>query len=109
MASNSDTLYYVLSKINHHPELIKTRMPLYSNAISITTPDNLKIADSDFYFPDSKLMVNRLAPEFVAKNGELLDYFYQQTRGDIPGYHDVWVTTSHIPRESVYLIELSYE
>lgn len=87
MASNSDTLYYVLSKINHHPELIKTRMPLYSNAISITIPDNLKIADSDFYFPDSKLMVNRLAPEFVAKNGELLDYFYQQTRGDIPGYH----------------------
>ena len=47
MASNSDTLYYVLSKINHHPELIKTRMPLYSNAISITIPDNLKIADSD--------------------------------------------------------------
>ena len=49
MASNSDTLYYVLSKINH-PELIKTRMPLYSNAISITIPDNLKITDSDFIF-----------------------------------------------------------
>ena len=54
-------------------------------------------------------MVNRLAPESVAKNGELLDYFYQQTRGDIQDIMMSQVTTSHIPRESVYLIELSYE
>lgn len=109
MASNSDTLYYVLRKINHHPEIVKSKMPLYSNAISFVISDNVQISDAEYYFPDSKLMVNRLTPDFVAQNGELLDYFYQQTRGDVPGYHDVWITTAHVASDSSYLVELSYE
>ena len=109
MASNSDALYYVLSKIYHHPEIVIATVPQYSNAVAITISDNLKISDSNFYFPDHKLMVNRLSPDFVAKNGDLLDYYFDMTDQGNPGYHDVWITTGHIERQHAYLIELSFE
>lgn len=109
MASNSDALYYVLSKIYHHPELVVSTVPQYSNAVSINIADSLKISDQDFYFPTHRLMVNRLSPDFVAKNGDLLDYYFDMTSQDNPGYHDVWITTSHVAKQHVFLIELSFE
>ena len=109
MASNSDSIYYVLSKLKKHPELIISQHPQYSNAIVITFSDQMKVADSEFYFPKNKLLVNRLAPSFVAKNGALLDYFFQLTGQSNPGYHDVWITTSHVTKAQQYLIDLSYE
>ena len=54
-------------------------------------------------------MVNRLSPDFVAKNRALLDDYYQLTAHGKPGYHAVWVTTSHLPQRGAYLLELSYE
>lgn len=109
MASNSDSIYYVLTKLKHHPELIVDERSRYTNAVSVLIKDSLKIADASFYFPDNKLMVNRLANDFVAKNGDLLEDFFAKTRKAQPNYHDVWVTTSHIPRQKVYLLELSFE
>ena len=109
MASNSDALYYVLSKIYHHPELVVTTAAVDCNAVAITIKDSLKVSDADYYFPPRRLMVNRLSPDFVAKNGDLLDYYFDMTEQDNPGFHDVWITTSHIPDKSVYLVELSYE
>ncbi len=109
MASNSDALYYVLSKNYHHPELVIATVPQYSNAVAITVDDKLKVSDSDFYFPEHKLMVNRLSPDFVAKNGDLLDYYYDMTDQDNPGFHDVWITTGHVSKQHAYLIELSFE
>ncbi|WP_057739636.1 hypothetical protein [Limosilactobacillus secaliphilus] len=109
MASNSDALYYVLSKIYHHPELVTATVPRDSNTVQITITDNFKISDSDYYFPINRLSVNRLSHDFVAKNGDLLDYFYDMTEEENPGYHEVWMTTSHVKNQSVYLIELSYE
>lgn len=109
MASNSDALYYVLSKIYHHPELVIATVPQYSNAVTITISDSLKVSDQDFYFPAHRLMVNRLSPDFVAKNGDLLDYYFDMTSQDNPGYHDVWITTSHVVEQHAFLIELSFE
>lgn len=109
MASNSDALYYVLSKIYHHPELVVNTVAVNSNAVALTIKDSLKVSDQEYYFPRHRLMVNRLSPSFVAKNGDLLDYYYDMTEQDNPGYHDVWITTSHVEDNSVYLVELSYE
>lgn len=109
MASNSDALYYVLSKIYHHPELVTATVPRDSNTVQITITDNIKISDADYYFPLNRLSVNRLSHDFLAKHGNLLDYYYDMTEEENPGYHDVWMTTSHVKDQSVYLIELSYE
>lgn len=109
MASNSDSIYYVLTKLKHHPELVSSIEPRYTNTVFILFTDKLKIADSNFYFPDMRLMVNRLANDFVAKNGELLDYYFQQINGGAKSYHDAWVTTSHLPERHLFMLELSFE
>lgn len=109
MASNSDSIYYVLTKIKHHPELIISETPRYTNVISILIKDSLKIADSFFYFPEQRLMVNRLANDFVAKHGDLLEEYFAKTRATAANYHDVWVTTAHIAKDHAYLLELSFE
>lgn len=109
MASNSDSIYYVLTKIKRHPELIREIRPRYTNTVMVLIDDSLKIADSDFYFPEQRLMVNRLSNDFVAKNGDLLDEYFDQTRLKKPNYHNVWVTTSHVASLHIYLLELSFE
>ena len=109
MASNSDSIYYVLTKLKHHPELIKAQRARYTNTIMIQFTDQLKIADISFYFPDMRLMVNRLSNDFVAKHGDLLDYYFQQTQGAAKSYYDAWVTTSHLPHRHLYMLELSFE
>lgn len=109
MASNSDSLYNVLTKLQHHPELVMTSTAQYQNTVSLLFKDSVSVADAAYYFPEGHLMVNRLSPDFVAKNGALLDDYYQLTAQGKPGYHDVWVTTSHLPKRGAYLLELSYE
>lgn len=109
MASNSDSIYYVLTKIKRHPELVKMKKARYTNTIMIIIDDRLKIADSAYYFPIQSLMVNRLSDDFVAKNEDLLDGYFAQTNCTQPIYHDVWVTTSHLPAQQDYLLELSFE
>ena len=109
MASNSDSIYYVLTKLKHHPELIKSIRPRYTNTVMVLFDDSLKIADASFYFPVDRFMVNRLSNDFVAKNGDLLDSYFSMTNGTKKNYHDVWATTCHIPEKKVYLLELSFE
>lgn len=109
MASNSDSIYYVLTKIKHHPELVVSETARYTNTISVFIKDSLKIADASFYFPDDRLMVNRLSNDFVAKNGDLLESFFEKTHQGEKNYHDVWATTAHVRKMHVYLLELSFE
>ncbi|MCH3922253.1 hypothetical protein [Limosilactobacillus sp.] len=109
MASNSDSIYYVLSKLKRHPELITMQWARYTNTITLEIDDRLKIADAGFYFPAMKLMVNRLSNDFVAKNEDLLDDYFRLTNCRQPNYHNVWVTTAHLPTKHAYLLELSYE
>lgn len=109
MASNSDSIYYVLTKLKNHPELIKEIRPRYTNTVMILFSDSLEIANAAFYFPTGHLMVNRLSNDFVAKNGELLDQYFAMTKGKATNYHDVWATTCHLPKRKLYLLELSFE
>ena len=109
MASNSDSIYYVLTKLKNHPELIEEVQTRYTNTVLLFFTDELKIADRGFYFPDMRLMVNRLSNDFVAKNGDLLDYYFRMTDGGARSYRDAWVTTAHLPQRHLYMLELSYE
>lgn len=109
MASSSDSIYNVLYQIKHHPEMAQISKPDCSNVIGMSVPDTTKVSDSEFYFPDNQLMVNRLSSDFVADNGDLLDFFYEKTKNTIPDYHNVWVTSSHLTSNNRYFLELSFE
>ena len=109
MASNSDSIYYVLTKLKHHQELIKSIGPRYTNTVLILFDDSLKIADASFFFLLIVFGPIVLSNDFVAKNGDLLDSYFSMTNGTKKNYHDVWATTCHIPEKKVYLLELSFE
>ncbi|PWF99511.1 hypothetical protein [Levilactobacillus bambusae] len=109
MASNSDSIYHVLSFIKRHPDQVNVLPEQYLNAISFTFADSVPVADSEIYFPTNHLMVNRMTDDFVEMNGALLDYFFNQTHTDLPGYKEVWITTSHVMPDAQYFVELSFE
>lgn len=109
MASNSDSIFYVLSYLKRHPEAFYFAKNKYDNVVQIFVNDDLQIADADIYFPKNRLMVNRLQEDFLAQHGGLLDYFWEQSGHQAVGYHEVWATSSHLVASKVFLIELSYE
>lgn len=109
MASNSDSIFNLLSYLKRHPEkryIVKSHC---TNVVQIFVKDTVKVSDSDIYFPDNKLMVNRLEDSFLEQHGSLLDYYWNQLGKKSIGFHEVWATTSHIKQRDVYLVELSYE
>lgn len=109
MASNSDSIFYVLSYLRRHPEAFYFAKNKYDNVVQIFIKDDLQIADADIYFPQNRLMVNRLKDDFLAQHGNLLDHFWEQSGHQPSGYHEVWATSSHLIDSNVFLIELSYE
>lgn len=109
MASNSDTLYHVLSYIKAHPDKVIVEPGQYDNAIVMYLDDDVKLGNPEIYFPLHKLMVNRMAPEFMSMNNELLDYFHDQTRVKDSSYHELWITTSHLAKRNKFLVDLSFE
>ncbi|WP_172189227.1 hypothetical protein [Lentilactobacillus kribbianus] len=109
MLSNSDTISQVLAYIKNHPDKAVINAGYYTNAIDAFIADTTKISNADRFFPDHKVVVNRMAPEFIDANGDLLDYFYDKTKQADQNYHDLWITTGHIAESNKYLIELSFE
>ncbi|WP_040471952.1 hypothetical protein [Lentilactobacillus kisonensis] len=109
MASNSDTIYHVLSYIKAHPNQVTIAPGEYDNAIVMYLNDTVKLGNPEIYFPSHKLMVNRMAPEFISMNNELLDYFHDKTKVKDSSYHELWVTTSHLAKRNKYLVDLSFE
>ncbi|MFC6294782.1 hypothetical protein ACFQH1_06165 [Lactiplantibacillus daoliensis] len=109
VAINSDSIYNVLFYIVHHPAEITFTTPEYTNVVRMAIPDRIKVANPEIYFPNDKLLVNRFEDEFVAKNGNLLDFFFDYTEKKVPNYHEVWVSTAHLPSKNRYFLELSFE
>ncbi|MDV0431314.1 hypothetical protein RXV91_10565 [Lactiplantibacillus sp. DA1] len=109
VASNSDSIYNVMFYIAHHPTEIQFTQPEYTNVVRMGIPDRIKVANPDIYFPDNKLLVNRFQDDFVAKNGNLLDFFFDYTEKKVPNYHEVWVSSAHLPAKHLYFLELSFE
>lgn len=109
MATNSDSLYYVLSKLKRHPDLLTFQAPQYDNAVRFSFPDTVKIGDANDYFPDSRIINSLLSQQFIAKNGDLLDYYFQHTNAANPDYKQVWLMSSHLPDQGVYMVDLSFE
>ncbi len=109
MASNSDSIFNLLSYLKRHPEeryIIKSHC---SNVVQIFVRDTVRVSDSDIYFPDNKLMVNRLDDGFLEQHGSLLDYYWNQLGRKSIGFREVWATTAHLKQRNVYFVELSYE
>jgi len=109
VAINSDSIYNVLFYIVHHPAEITFTTPGYTNVVRMAIPDQIKVANPEIYFPNDKLLVNRFEDEFVAKNGSLLDFFFDYTEKKVPNYHEVWVSTAHLSSKQLYFLELSFE
>ncbi|MCM6809889.1 hypothetical protein NE287_03745 [Pediococcus pentosaceus] len=109
MATNSDSLYNILYRIDNKPEMVKIHHIGYRNVINMTFPDTVPVSEPHVYFPDNSLLVDRFADEFVAKNIDILDRFQQKTLDKNHGLDSVWVTTSHILEKHEYMIELTFE
>ncbi|KRL00148.1 hypothetical protein [Liquorilactobacillus capillatus] len=109
MASNSDSIFNLLSFLKRHPDHYKLLDTSYDNAVRLCIPDNVKVSEQEIYFPDNKLMVNRMQDDFSAQHGDLLEYYQAKTNHPAAPFKDVWITTAHIPHEKSYLLEISYE
>lgn len=109
MASNSDTIYHVLSYIKAHPNKVMINPDRYDNVVEMYLDDDVKLGNPEIYFPDQNLEVNRMASEFISMNNELLDYFHDKTAVKDTSYHELWITTSHLANKGKYLVDLSFE
>ncbi|GEO68695.1 hypothetical protein [Levilactobacillus acidifarinae] len=109
MASNSDSIYNVLTYIHRHPQRVDFIAQRNSNVVSIGVPDTVPVANVELYFPTDRLVVNRLDEDFLAMHGDLLNDFFDRTRSSKLDYQDVWVTTGYVPGQHAYLVELSFE
>ena len=68
MASNSDSIFNLLSYLKRHPKeryIVKSHC---TNVVQIFVKDTVKVSDADIYFPDNKLMVNRLEDSFLEQH-----------------------------------------
>jgi len=67
------------------------------------------VANADIYFPENNLLVNRMGDDFLAKNGDLLETFFERTNSSKLDYQQVWITTGYVTSEHTYLVEMSFE
>ncbi|GEN95662.1 hypothetical protein [Pediococcus ethanolidurans] len=109
MATNSDSIYNILSQIQKHPDRAEINTLGYTNVVQLKFSDRLQVANPEIYFPNETLLVDRLSDEFVDKYNVLMDYFNSLTKKPMKSYHEVWVTTAHILDKKVYMLELAYE
>ncbi|KRM04493.1 MAG: hypothetical protein ABF804_05655 [Liquorilactobacillus ghanensis] len=109
MASNSDSIFNLLSYLHRHPQQAQKMPTVENNIVRLKIDQAIKVSYADIYFPKNHLMVNRLTDSFVAKHGELLDYYQAFTKMKTPHYHEVWVTSSFITPANCFFIELSFE
>ncbi|WP_034988007.1 hypothetical protein [Liquorilactobacillus sucicola] len=109
MASNSDSIFNLLSFLKRHPDHYKQLSTSYSNTIRLIIPDSVKVSDQEIYFPDNRLMVNKMQDAFIAQHGELLDHYQAKTKGPVSYFKNIWITTTHITRAKSYLLEISFE
>lgn len=109
MASNSDSIYNVLTYIHRHQDRVRFIRQRNSNVIAIGVPDTVPVANPEIYFPVGHLLVNRMDNDFLAKHGELLNGFFARTNSSKLDYQEVWITTSYIKNAQTYLVELSFE
>lgn len=109
VASNSDSIFNLLSFLKRHPDQYKQLQTSYSNVIRLIIPDSVRISDQEIYFPDNKLMVNRMQTDFIAQHGDLLNHYQEKTKHPDLHFKDIWITTAHITHKKSYLLEISYE
>lgn len=104
------TLTTILSYIHDHPEKITVEPFQYANVIRFGIDDQTVFPDAEKLFPDMRLHVNRIDPDYVQKHYALLNAFYQQTEEkQKDGFEDVWITTAHLSDRQIFLVDLSFE
>lgn len=109
MPSNSDTIYHALCYIKSHPGDVIFNPNKYNNALQMFVDDSVEFGNTDIFFPDQKLEVNRMSLDFLTSHNQILDYFYDKTDTKVPNYKEVWITTSHLVKDKKYLVDISFE
>ncbi|WP_057829027.1 hypothetical protein [Liquorilactobacillus cacaonum] len=109
MASNSDSIFNLLSYLKRHQANCQILNNPYNNVVRLSIPNETPIADTNIYFPANQLMVNRLTDDFVAQHGNLLDFYLDLGQINNPYFIEVWVTTTYVTKIQRYFLELSFE
>ncbi|KRL97391.1 hypothetical protein [Liquorilactobacillus satsumensis] len=109
VASNSDSIFHLLSFLKRHPDKFRILKTGYNNVVRLSVSADAPVADADLYFPQDRLMVNRLSDDFVAQHGALLDFYMQKMQLPKKGFLETWVTTAYLSQKDRYFIELSFE
>ncbi|HIW71526.1 MAG TPA: hypothetical protein H9875_02760 [Candidatus Levilactobacillus faecigallinarum] len=109
MASNSDSIYNVLTYIHRHIQRVSFIQQRNSNLVTVSVPDTVPVANVDLYFPTGHLVVNRMSDDFLAMHGDLLNDFFERTHSSKTDYRNVWITTGHVADQHAYLVEISFE
>lgn len=100
----------ILTYIQEHPDEVVLEPFQYANVIRFGISDQVDLPDAEKLFPDMRLHVNRIDPEYVKEHHNLLTTFYQQTEEkQKDGFQDVWITTAHLSDRQLYLVDLSFE
>ncbi|MCK8623963.1 hypothetical protein [Apilactobacillus xinyiensis] len=109
MSSNSDTISNILFYIRQHPEKTIFKSGQYKNSIQMFINDDIKIGNTNLFFPKGRLRVNRMNNDFMENNNDLINYFYSLTDDENNNFKEIWVTTGHIVDHHKFIIDLSFE
>ncbi|KRL59423.1 hypothetical protein [Latilactobacillus fuchuensis] len=100
----------ILTYIQDHPDQVTVEPFQYANVIRFGINDQTDLPEVEKLFPEMRLHVNRIDPDYVQSHYDLLDSFYRQTEEkQKDGFEDVWITTSHLSDRQLFLVDLSFE
>lgn len=108
--AHSDTIKKLIQFILNAPEIVREPR-LYSNQVTYAFSDKLPVPGEHQIFPEMRLHVERLTPEFVDDHRVVIDQLFKQTRdtSDNQSFNDVWLTASHLTDRGLFLVEFSFE
>ncbi len=101
----------LLQFIHDNPELVITEPTEYANQLTFAFSKDFYPSElNPVLFPTMRLHVERLTPDFVEENKDLL-HTLNEMLGKQPGtgFNEVWITTSNVADRNLLLVQLSFE
>lgn len=107
--TNKDPNMAILQFIVDNPDKVVLEPKAYANVLTFAFSEKLYPLDPD-QFPEMRLHVIRVKSGQIAQHKTLLTHFYEMTAQRNPsGFKSVWLTTSHLSRSHLAMVELSFE
>ncbi|WP_261807161.1 hypothetical protein [Lapidilactobacillus luobeiensis] len=109
MMTEKEIVKAIINFILTNPGVVREPR-VYINQITFAFADSLPVPGDATFFPEMRLHVFRLTPEFVRENQDLLQQLFVQTEeGRSASYDQVWFTSSHLTDRRLNLVEFSFE